>query len=198
VTIRRGEPWGEAVPRPDDVPTMDDDAAASAAVSRGVRSFVLRGGDLARTMGRGSGADETVVMAPVDLLRVRADGDTTVAVAHVVARRRWIGWWRGPVLLAMNAQFLGDYDVAPRSHPNDGRVDVLTVAPTMSLRHRVQARRRARTGTHLPHPQMTMTQAPLHRATFETPVHVWVDGRRWRTCTELVVEVESDALTVHA
>jgi len=198
VTIRRGEPWGEAVDRPDDVPSLEDDAAASDAVARGARSFAVRGGDLARTMGRTAAVDDTAVRAPVDLLRVRADGDATVAVAHVVARRRWVGWWRGPVVLAMNAQFLGDYDVAPRSHPNDGRVDVLTVAPSMSLRHRVHARRRARTGTHLPHPDLTMTQGPLHRATFDRAVDVWVDGRRWRSCTELVVEVESDALTVYA
>ena len=27
--------------------------------------------------------------------------------------------------MAMNAQFLGPYDVAPRSHPNDGKLDVV-------------------------------------------------------------------------
>ena len=56
------------------------------------------------------------------------DAAPTWGVAHVVVRRQW---WRGEIVMAMNAQFYGRYDVAPRGHPNDGKVDVVRVDPSM-------------------------------------------------------------------
>ena len=46
-------------------------------------------------------------------------------------------WWRGRVVAAMNAEFLGPWDVAPRAHPGDGLLDVLDVSPAMSLADRL-------------------------------------------------------------
>ena len=60
------------------------------------------------------------------MLRVDADGRRLTAVAHVVARGGG-PWWRGPIVAVMNADRLGRWDVAPRAHPNDGRLDVVEV-----------------------------------------------------------------------
>lgn len=176
---------------------VEDDAAACAAVAEGCRELGIRRGDLARTMGGGAPGrfDGAVVRAPVDLLHVTADGESCVAVAHVVIRR---AWWRGPLVLVMNAQYLGPYDVAPRSHPNDGKADVLTVAPTMGVRARLAARRRAVTGTHLPHPLLQTTQVAAHRVELERPATVWVDGCRWRRARVVDVKVEPDGVTIYA
>lgn len=207
MTIRRGEPWGERVPSPEllRVAPTDRDARnwvlARRADGRAVEPLGLGGGDLARTFGGGQPGrfPGEVTRAPVDLLRIEVEGSTTWAVAHVVARR---SWWCGEVFFAMNAQYLTpreqSYDVAPRSHPNDGRVDVLRVAAAMPLRARRQALQRARTGTHLPHPQLTTAQASSFTATFDRPLVVWVDGVRWTTAATLTVTVEPDALTVYA
>jgi hypothetical protein len=203
VTIRKGEPWGEAVVVPTGLFVADDDAAAGQFVAGHRQAgsapppFCLAGGDLARTMGGGSPGrfSGTVTRAAVDLLRVDADGRTTWAVAHVVAAR---SWWRGAVCVAMNAQFIGRLDLAPRSHPNDGRLDALAVAPAMGLRARLQARRRARTGTHLPHPMITTSQVAAVSWTFAEPVTVRVDGRRWCTARSVTITVEPDALVVYA
>ena len=65
---------------------------------------------------------------PIDLVDVSLDGGRgrRRRVAHVVARSRGAAaGWRGPVLAVMNAEFIGDWDVAPRGHPNDGRVETL-------------------------------------------------------------------------
>lgn len=203
MTIRRGVTWGEPVESPPDLFVAPTDAAARAVVvaarasADAIPPIGFAGGDLARTMGGGA-PDRfagTVTRAPIDIVRVEADGDTTWGVAHVVARRRW---WRGEVVLAMNAQFLGPYDVAPRSHPNDGRVDVLRVAPAMTLRTRLQARSRARTGSHLPHPLVATSQVPSAVLHFARPLDVWVDGVRWRRATGLRLTVEPDALIAHA
>ena len=204
MTIRRNQPWGALVDSPPDLHIVPTDRAARQWVAaqrssaRPVGAVGLGGGDLARTMGGGHGGrfPGPVMMAPVDILRIEADdGRVTWAVAHLVARR---SWWRGEVYFAMNAQFLGDFDVAPKSHPNDGKVDTLLVEPAMSIRDRLKARRRARSGTHVPHPRLTTQHAATHAVQFTRPLVVWVDGVRWGTATSLAVTVEPDALIVYA
>jgi hypothetical protein len=203
MTIRRGDAWGEAVESPHDLHIAPTDAAAREWVvahrsrDRAIGPLGLAGGDLARTLGAGTGErfPGTVTRAPLDVLRVSADGDTTWSVAHVVARR---SWWRGTVVFAMNAQYFGPYDVAPRSHPNDGRVDIVQVDAAMPIRARLQARRRARTGTHLPHPALQVTQVPEFGTTFARPLVIWVDGVRWKVAATLEVVVEPDALLAYA
>lgn len=211
MTIRRGEPWGEPVPLPAATPVAGDDAGAArlidAALTSGaaVPELVLAGGDLARTMGGGTAGrvrpGATLVRAPVDVIRVSTpDGRSAIAVAHVVVRegRRVSSWWRGRVLLAMNAQFLGPYDVAPRSHPNDGRIDCVWVDATMPIRQRLAARRRARTGTHLPHPQLRMESVRSTEVSTGTALHVWLDGRWWGTASSVTLTVAADAIVVLA
>lgn len=204
MTIRKGEPWGEAAASPHDLRVVPTDRAARewvlAQQQRGaaIAPVGLGGGDLARTLGGGTPGrfPGTVTKAPVDVLQIEADdGRTTTAVAHVVARR---SWWRGQLYFAMNAQFLGPYDVAPRSHPNDGKVDTMLVDGALGGRARAQARRRARTGTHVPHPRIAVRQATNATVQFERPLVVWVDGVRWGTARSLTITVVPDALTVYA
>jgi hypothetical protein len=203
VTIRRGEAWGEAVGSPQDLHLVPDDRAAGAWViqhrrqGRDIPPIGLTGGDLARTFGGGAAGrfPGTVTRAPVDIVRVEADGATTWGVAHIVARR---SWWRGEVALAMNAQYLDGRDVAPRAHPNDGTLDLLAVRSTMSARARWQARRRSRTGTHGPHPDITVARSATAEWQFRRPLVIRVDGVRWRTADAVRLTVEPDALIVHA
>ena len=90
-----------------------------------IRDLGVAGGDLARTCGGGAGAHPSSAKVTVDVMRVTMDdGEPTWGVAHVVARRSWL---RDELVFVMNAEFYGPYDVAPRSHPNDGKVDVLRV-----------------------------------------------------------------------
>jgi diacylglycerol kinase family enzyme len=202
VTIRKGEAWGAPVAVPDGLTVVTSDAAlhdlvdAWRAGGADLPAIGLGGGDLARTVAGGSDDQFTsgAVRLPLDLVRVEADGQTTWSTAHVVCRR---SWWRGEVVLAMTAQFLGGRDVVPRAHPNDGRLDLVRVEPAMPPRARWQAARRARTGTHLPHPQLRVTQATDVELSFVRPVHVWVDGRRWRTAQVVRLTVEPDAYVAY-
>jgi hypothetical protein len=188
-----------------------DDASAARAIEQFLdhegqpTEVVLAGGDMARTMGGGTEgrvqAGATLVRAPVDVIRVAAaDGRTGTALAHVVVRssRRRVSWWRGPVVLVMNAQFLGPYDVAPRSHPNDGRLDVVWVDPRMPLRQRLAARQRARTGTHLPHPQLRGQSLRTVEVSLGGDFEVWLDGLWWTSTSTITVSALPDAAVVLA
>lgn len=96
----------------------------------------------------------------------------------------------------MNAQYLGPWDVAPRSHPNDGRLDVLEIAAVMPIDQRWKAARRARRGAHLPHPSIATSRIAERSFRFSRPRSIWLDGRRWCTADEVVVRVVPDALLV--
>lgn len=200
MTIRKGEPWGEPAVCPPDVPVVASD--------RQLRDFLVAArqrqvpvppvgvsaGDLARTCGGGIGGRPEAARVTVDAMNIVLDGRRTWAVAHVVAHR---GWWRGDVLMVMNAEYRGAYDVVPRSHPNDGKVDVLRVDPAMSLRQRWQARRRALTGAHLPHQFVSVEAVSSLALHFREPMIVWIDGVRWGPASDLSLEVEPDAMQLY-
>lgn len=209
MTIRPDEAWGRRVRRPDRLAMVDDDATLATmlhhARSGGVGPPVgVRGGDMARTLGIDPSASsrDPVNELPIDLLEIRLDdgAEVLLASAHLIARSpaRRGSWWRGPVVLVMNAEFVGDWDVAPRGHPNDGRVEVFEVDATMSIRQRVAARRRVRTASHVPHPKITRRSVRSATWTFPSAMTIVVDGRHVGAATSVHVTVLPDAGVVYA
>jgi len=179
------------------VPIASDAGLAAHLAAGDDRPVILRGGDLHRTTGA-SAAAETSLLLPIDVVAVDTDDGTWRAVAHVVARRPGrLGWWRGPIVAAMNAEHLGRLDVAPRAHPNDGRVDVVTVDAAMGVRDRWQAWRRLPTGSHLPHPRIAVARRATFETTFERPLAIFVDGVERARSRDLRVTVEPDAAAVY-
>lgn len=201
MTIRPGQAWGRTGTCPEGVVTVRTDREASRLTRAAGRdgtepaAVVLSGGDLARTAGTGRGhevaAGDECQLLPMDRGEVLVDGELHHFVAHVVARR---SWWRGPVLAIMNAQFLGDWDVAPRSHPNDGRLDV--VEADLSLADRWKARSRLRSGTHVPHPGISVRRVTGAQFDLVPGTRVWVDGEEIGTARTLSVRCVPDAFTV--
>jgi hypothetical protein len=204
VTVEKGVDWGGTGPVPDDLVLVRTDAEARAAVVAARASggplptLGLLGGDLARTLGGGrdgagdgSRLREAGTLATVDLGVARLDGVAHPFVAHLVARR---SWWRGRVVAVMNAQFLGAWDVAPRAHPGDGRLDVLD--GDLGLGDRWKARRRLPAGTHVPHPGIEQRRTASWSTTFARPTPVHLDGTAVVTARTVVVEVEPDVLRV--
>ena len=207
MTIKPGDQWARQVPRPETLVTVDSDHALVEALEDDAGTPVaVAHGDLARTLGvspssRRRLAGDTVNELPIDLVRVTLDGGAPyTACAHVVARSPWRRghWWRGPILAVMNAEFIGDWDIAPRGHPNDGRVEVVEVDARMSLRHRLAARRRLRSAGHVPHPDIITRSVRTRTWTFPHELDVLVDGRLIGRASTITVTVVPDAATVYA
>ena len=200
MTIRPGEEWGRFVERPAGLRTVHSDREL-ATVLDDPTPVALRGGDLYMTLGaRPALCGDRVLALPVDVLEVSIDGGpTTAAVAHVVLRSPWWrgGPLRGPLVMVMNAEFLGRWDVAPRGHPNDGRAEVLSCEASFGVRDRLAARRRLPSGTHLPHPGIATRSVRRADWAFRRAVEVVADGARLGRGRSVEVAVRPDAAVVH-
>ncbi len=202
--ISPGSPYGVLADAPPGAVEVNSDGAAadvlSAARRQGVAlpALLLRGGDLYRTLGGlttlspDSNSSRPSVRFPVDLGVVEVDGAEYVFVAHAVLRSRA---WRGPFLVAMNAQWCGPLDLGPRSHPADGRLDI--TSGKLRLAQRLEARRRARSGTHLPHPDLSIRRTRTEIFQSDRTVTLYLDGQRVLRCAQASLRVEPDALTVY-
>lgn len=199
MTIEKGKAWGEHGPLGEAGVFVATNTEARAAVSAAMEAgrlpppLGLLGGDLARTMGatgdRGRIESSDAMRFPIDLGVATLDGDHYWFVAHAVARR---SWWRGRVVAAMNAEWIGLWDVAPRAHPNDGRLDILDANP--GIDDRFKMRSRLPSGQHLPHPKIAVLRVAQRTMTFERPLDLWLDGQLVGRGRELHLAVLPDAL----
>ena len=200
MTIRKGEDWGAEGPLPPGVEICADDASVHDALNRAhpPTCIGLLTGDLARTVAASGRVDRfvedgQVLLLPVDVGVVEHDAGTHRFVSHVVVRRSWLV---GTVLVISNAQFIDNWDVAPRSHPNDGWLDITEVLPSMPVRQRLRARGLLPTAGHLPHPSIRTRRVREGSWEFRRELDVWVDGVKVGRTRSVRVRCEPDALTV--
>lgn len=201
MTIRRGADWGTPGTVPDDAIFVSNDAEANKAISgprrarRPTPPLCLVGGDLARTLGVRN--NEVSLRAGagthvrVDLGVALLDGCLYWFVAHLVARH---SWWRGPIVVAANAAFIADYNVAPKAHPGDGRLDLIEANPTFG--ERLQARSRLRSGTHVPHQNIKMRRCAAAQLELERHTPIILDGIPHNKAKTLSIRVEPEALDI--
>ena len=194
--IAKGSPYGEPGPVPEGLVVVRSDAEARAVLEEARRErcpyppLGLLGGDLCRTLGGGTGPELSGVRFPVDLGVVLADGRLHLFVASLVARSRL--WTRA--FVAMNAQFLGPWDVAPRAHPGDGILDTFDVR--LERGQLLAVRARLPSGSHLPHPGITERRVPAVQVELQRSLPLHLDGAPVGKARVLSVRVEPDALVV--
>lgn len=198
MTVGKGARWGRPMAPPPDLAVASSDAdlarlAAEARVAGRSLTAEVREGDLLRSFGlaapRPVGERHGY---PLDLgLAALDDGEPVPFVAHLVARGPL---WGGPLVVVMNAPWLGELRLGPKAHPNDGLLDI--TAGRLPLAQRVEARRRARAGAHLPHPGLTTARAAAWSTTLPRPVRVRLDGVPRGRVRSIDVEIVPDAITL--
>ena len=211
MTIKKGEDWGGTAELSPDAPIVFTDAQLADLFEIdpngsliGPAMVGLRGpsehdgaqpGDLARTVSaRGdehalrSGARPAL---PIDLAVVTFDGEQRVVAGSLVLRRsRWAGVVEG----AMNASFLGDWNVTPTGHPNDGRLDV--VRAELSISDRLKARNRLASGAHIPHPDISIRRLKTGSFQPDSRAKLWLDHREYGHVHDVEFVVHPDATTI--
>lgn len=213
MTIRKGEAWGDAGALTPDAPVFDSDAEAAAwlqtlpAAGEGttIGELGLLSGDLHRTLGSprhdeadlraGRGMRFPVDVGVVEFVDAAGTAHTRLFLAHLVATTDPGGrLWRGRTVVAVNAAFVGDDNLGPRAHPNDGRLDVTDGA--LDWRERRQARTRAPLGAHVPHPALSERRTRELVVETDSPVLLRLDGREAATTSRFVLRCLPDAATI--
>lgn len=197
MTIEKGHDWGTSGGLAEGAPIADTDAELADLIAEGrLGEAGLIGGDLARTLGaRGArsevacGTDRTRL--PIDVGEVIIDDAAHLFVAHLVVRGPL---WGGQVTAVMNAAFHGDWNLSPRSHPNDGWFDQLSGA--LSVPDRLKARSRLRSGTHVPHPGIASRRVRDGVIECGGRSRVYVDGRRVSASERIRFRLRPDEFVV--
>ena len=203
MTVRRNHDWGEVGPMPSDAVVLTRDRDVGRLVERAWASgeplpgVGLVGGDLRRALGGQRSRDDLatdvdVLGASIDVGAVFVDGTRHAFVAHVIARSRL---WSGAVFAVMNSECLGDWIVAPRAHPGDGRFDL--VEARLSIGDRMKARRRLPMGTHVPHPSIRVRTVTAGDIAFGRERTIYIDGERIGRATAMQIECHGGALRVY-
>lgn len=200
MTIEKGRSWGRLAPLPAAGVVVGSDAQARQVLEEARRDgrpyppLGLVGGDLCRTLAgpgdEGRLRSDRAMSFPVDVGQVLVDGRLHLFVAHLVAHSRW--WTRAVV--AMNAQWVGEWNLGPRAHPNDGLLD--TYDCRLPLADLPKVRRRLAAGAHLPHPGIKERRVAAWTVELERALPVWLDGEVVDRGGTLAVRVEPDAVTV--
>lgn len=159
MTIERGVAWGRTAQVPDNVIFVSTDSALANCSRTDFVSLV--GGDLFQSLGSPRpvhvGSERTVVnIDALECRLVQNDISSKMLAASSVVIGSW--WSRTEFLCITNGGMLNGLDLTPRAHPNDGKWDVLRLRQSMDLRQRILARRRSKTGSHIPHPDISVTR----------------------------------------
>jgi hypothetical protein len=204
MTIEKGREWGHRglCPQHVQILTSDCDVATMWATSPHT-VFVVQGGDAHTALGRPTWSAPTEVQyLPFDMLQVTISlrvNDTEQKREMYALSSVEIGSWlsRKRYVCVSNCGFIGSYNIAPRAHPNDGEMDVVTIGADMDWRQRLQARSRARLGQHVPHPHISMERGTSSEWTRQSArEQLAIDGVEIRHWSAVRVDVIADACTV--
>lgn len=194
--IHKGTDWGV----PSRVPENAVSCHGDSDVARASGPVVLLGGDLYRSVGRPSprSVGEASTLLRIDSLICSVESDVGCveipAAAHV-AIGRFVG--RSRFVACVNAGFMGEMSISPRSHPGDGRFEIVEFDASMGFRKRLMARRRAKTGNHVPHPAIRTTSAVSWSTHREGREALRIDGVPIDTWNRIEIRLEPGSLTVH-
>lgn len=198
MTIRKGEEWGHRTAVPESFAIAEDDFDLAGHDTD--IPVAVRRGDLHHALGKPHlprrGSECTIVPIDALLCRIRLRGGETLE--RLASSGVTIGsWWSGEFVAITNSGFIQGMNIAPRSHPNDGEADALVLAAEMSRRQRLLARRRARTGTHVPHPHVSLRRVTRYdRARQHRRERLSVDGRAVSEWEHVEVAVIADHWSV--
>ena len=207
MTIRKGKDWGEQVEAPADLLVFADDPSANAYfnevfVNGNMASpIAVLKSNLARTLGlSGATMNETNMLhtkfdlVEVDYVLASSLSGKMHFLGSAIIRN---GWLRGAITGVFNSSFIGSWDCAPKAHPNDSKLDVVSIDQSMKIRQRLTAKRLVKLGSHLPHPKISYKQAESFKIDLEEPARLFVDAMDLGMVKHCDFRVISDAVSLY-
>lgn len=162
---------------PDGTIFCNSDAECAEAAASGV-PFIPLVGELAHALGVRSvliSPGQQCVILSIDQIVVTAFSISgEVFYFNGISDLTFGNYWHGEFHVITSTGRTGGREVCPRAHPGDGVLDHLRVDAAMSLRQRLKARRKMRSGTHLPHPSLGVSR--LSSITLKGPMLLTLDG----------------------
>ena len=211
MSVRKGRNWGEPGSLSAGSPVVGTDAEVVAATSDAIAAGAipdvgLVGGDLHRTLGSPRRTEGDLragrgIRYPIDLAEAvltRDDGSTHRAVfcAHLLAVEGDRTLFGARTVAVMNAAFRASDNLGPRAHPGDGLLDLTD--GRLGWWDRWQARRRLATGTHVPHPDLSVRRSRCFEIAFTRPATVVLDGVDHGPASAVWIGCLPDAIVVVA
>lgn len=204
MTIKKNTEWGQEVAQCPPYQCVRSDYEMGTHLSNQTANvFVLKGGSLFETLGRPSApaVGGFAHCLPCDTITVslvaRGTQIELTAVSDIAIRSTWLrgGWLRGPVLVVTNTGIRRGRQIASRAHPNDGHLDVVSVA-SMNIRQRVIGWSKSKTGNHVPHPKIAISRTTHLDLTVSPKQLLVIDGRRHNHVSRVTLTIASDSAHV--
>jgi hypothetical protein len=200
MNIEKGRNWGSSSPLPTDGVIVKDNKELWKKINRCKREgidlpvFGLLGGDLWRTLGgrhqenRLYGEDATTL--DIDLGCVLLDGKIYWFCAHMLIGSKL----KGKKFFISNVAHYGKANPTPKAHPGDGKFDMLELE--LSTIQLLKGRKRASTGSHIPHPEIKYKRVASEQFSFVKKMNVEIDGEKIGKFSNIVFRIENEALRV--
>lgn len=200
--IDKSTPWGEVVIFDDAIPSFDSEAALAAFLSTPsndpISEVRLTAGDFVDMTG-GRNSDPTRMRRyPCDILTFTLTGSRSRSGSTIgsIVVDHAEGWTRRKMYVASNLGRQSVYTFAQRSHPNDGRFEIVETKEALSVTARLELRHRWRLGEPIDHPS-------IHRRSATTltlkgrRLRVSVDGRKMGLFESVEIGLRPDSLIVY-
>lgn len=97
----------------------------------------------------------------------------------------------------MNGQWLGDFNLGHRAHPNDGRFDIVEWGHLSYWQWRAVANRLG-SGAFTPHPAISESRTDVVYREFMQPMHVQIDSIAYPQTKSVQITLRPDAIFVVA
>ncbi len=205
MTIRKGQEWAKPATRAlvDSAIVVGGDAHLAAEAMRAWEAnetlVASPGeGDVLKTLGleqARTGADAMVYQWDLGLVEAHVDGavQRIPFVSHVFVRHPF---WVGRLICVMNTPWYGRYRLGPKAHPNDGLLDITD--GSLPWQQLLLARRRALSGSHLPHPALKTSRAPKWDMSFDRNMNVSIDRAKLRSVERVEISLIPDVFSIVA
>ena len=155
----------------------------------------LQGGDLHESLGgRGVGereGDEGTVGLKVDLGQLVIGKSNYLFASYCKISKPLKPWY---TIWVVNSPIIDHRRISPKSHPADGLLDIVEFS--LSFRQSLKAYKRAKSGDHLPHPQIKTSKKRTYMINARGKRKIIIDGKKIAYGKEISLSVIPHAIAV--